>query len=94
MLSPSADHLRGESGEQLGQTLDVVGVVVGQPNLAQRPATAIKLCHDRRGLGHIDEGHRAAVMIAQQEGVVVRQTWNRDQIKGHGVLPRCVVMVV
>ena len=65
------DHLGGEAGQHLGQPLDVVGMVVGQPDLAQRPATAIKLCHNRGSFGYIDQRHGAAVMVAQQEGVIV-----------------------
>ena len=51
--------------------LDVVGVVMGEPDLRQGPAACGKFSRDGGCFGNVDQGHVAGCLIAQQEGVIV-----------------------
>jgi len=74
---------RGWSAIQLGARLDVVRVVVGQPDFCQRQPNSSDLAAIGRGFGHVDQGEPAAVGRAASR-LVCRTGRGWSQIKGHG----------
>ena len=75
----------GVGGQQIGQPVDMVPVVMGQQHQIQAPAAPGQFGDDGGGLGHIHHGGGPGRRIMREIGVIVGQTGDRHDLKSHGV---------
>ena len=64
----------------------VVGVMVGDQDIGELPAGGLERGLDRRRLGRVDGGGRAALRVMQQHPVIVLQAEKQAGFRGHGAI--------
>ena len=88
-----AASLAGAETLQLGiaraqrrQALDVVGVMMGDERVGERPALRLGRGDDRLPVRRVDRGGRAGGGIVDQDAVIVLQAQELTHMGGHGRL--------
>ena len=72
----------GELADELGQAGGVVGVVVGNPDLAQRQAVGFQVAYYGGGIAGVDAD--GFVALLEQPDVVVGKGWDRGDFEHDG----------
>ena len=86
LLGRSGDAELGIARAQRRQALDVVGVVMGDQRVGERPALRLGRGDDRLPVRGVDRRRRAGVGIVHQDAVIVLQAEELTHMDGHGRL--------
>ena len=64
----------------------MVPMVVRQQNGAERQAMCIEVGHNRSSLGCVDQSDLIRLSVSDQIGIVICQTGQGNEFKGHGIV--------